>query len=372
MIYRKLGNSGIDISIVSFGAMRWLSEESCFEIMQRGMDMGINYVDTSTGYVGGKSEEWTGKAVKNRRSDIYFSSKSHFSQAPSATEVRKAIEGSLKKTGLDYFDFYQLWGLGSMDVLNSALEKGGTISGIHKAMEEGLIKYGPGFTFHGPDEVFKAAVDTGEFMSATISYNIMSRDKEELIDYAADNGVGVIIMNPVAGGVLAMADAPEYDFLKRNGYGSWYGALRFLFANRNIDSSLMGLTEPEQLEMNLKALDREEELDESYRQQMAEMMDRVKQNEGNFCTGCGYCKVCPHDFDPSRFMQFMRDYTIYGVREENLKNWLLSKYLHIGKPSERLAKCVECGQCQEKCPQKLDIVDTIRKSKSVFSINTNQ
>lgn len=366
MRYRKLGKTGVDISVLSFGAMRWLSEESCYEIMQRGMDLGMNYVDTSSGYVDGQSEIWTGKAVKNRRSDIYFSSKSNWAQAPSESKVRESIELSLKKTGLDYFDFYQLWGLGSMKVLNDALRKGGTFDGIQKAMNEGLIKYGLGFTFHGPPEVFKAAIDSGVFVSTTVSYNLMNRKQDELLDYAAERGVGVIIMNPLAGGVLAMAGGSSFDFLSGNGCGSWYGSLRFLFANSSISTCLLGLNDISQLEQNMKALDGIDKLDENYKKEMAEKMDAVEYVKGNFCTSCGYCKVCSNRFDPSFLMKTIRDYTIYGVREENFENWLRSRYLNVGDPEKEIQKCLECGLCEEKCPQHLKIVKEIQKVKLAF------
>ena len=91
MIYRKLKKADVDISLASFGAMRWDSEEACHEIMNRGMDLGMNYVDTSTAYIGNQSLAWTGRAVRDRRSEILFSSKSDWAAAPSEDDVRKSI-----------------------------------------------------------------------------------------------------------------------------------------------------------------------------------------------------------------------------------------------------------------------------------------
>ncbi|GAG29105.1 unnamed protein product, partial [marine sediment metagenome] len=88
MIYRQFGHSGVKVSAISFGAMRWPSEEACFDIVNRGLDLGINYVDTSTGYCAGHSQVWTARAVKDRRDEIVFSDKSAFAKAPTADEVR--------------------------------------------------------------------------------------------------------------------------------------------------------------------------------------------------------------------------------------------------------------------------------------------
>jgi len=366
MIYRKLGRTGVKISVLSFGTMRWISEESCYESVQRGLDAGMNYFDTSTGYLGGLSEKWTGRAVKKRRSEVYFSSKSHWASAPSETEVRKAIENSLKSTGLDYFDFYQLWGLSTMDILKNALKKGGVIKGIQKAMGEGLIKYGPGFTFHGTPDVFRSAVDSGVFLSATVSYNLMNRQEEENIKYAAGKGMGILIMNPLAGGILAMAGDNRFDFLRGNGCGSWYGALRFLLADKNITSALLGISMPDQIEKNMKALENAGELSESYRSGLITAMEQVNLLNTGYCTGCGYCEICPNNFSPSKLMKALRDYRIYRVKDEDLRNWIYSKYVHDSPPEVLLKRCVECGQCRDTCPQKLEIVEEIRKVKEVF------
>ncbi|KKL16910.1 hypothetical protein LCGC14_2490850 [marine sediment metagenome] len=366
MIYREFGDSGVKVSAVSFGAMRWPSEEAAFKIINRGLDLGVNYMDTSTGYVEGKSQGWSGKAVKDRRDEILFSSKSSFGKAPSADDVRKAIDASLADTGLEYFDIYQLWGLGKMEVVTEATAKGGTVEGVRKAMDEGLVKHGMGFTFHGPGEVFRAAIDTGEFICATVSYNLLKRAEEEQIAYASEKGVGMVIMNPMAGGVLALAGAEQLDFLRAGGSGPAAGALRFLLANTNITTSIIGFTAVEEVDQAAAALEGAEQLDEAFRQDLIEKMDAAKLIEGDFCTGCEYCKECPSKVNPAKYMGAMRDFVVYGVAEGDLRHWLLSKYPHQSLP-DVLACCTECGECEEKCPQKLEIIEAIRQGKELLA-----
>lgn len=366
MIYNELGKTGVKISALGFGSMRWTSEEACHEIIHRGMDLGMNYIDTSTGYVGGQSEKWCGSAVKNRRADIFFSSKSNWAQAPRASVVRRSIEGSLKKTGLEYFDFYQVWGLQRAEVLEKALAKGGTIAGVRKAQAEGLIKYGLGFTFHGNASLFKAAVDTGEFLCATVSYNLLKRKDEELLDYAAAHGMGTIIMNPLAGGVLAQGEDRSLDFLRAGERGPWYGALRFLLANKSITTAIIGFRSLEEVDENIQALAGSEALDDAYRRDLAAKMAASKLVDGDFCTGCGYCRDCPNGFNPTKFMQAMRDFAIYGPEGGTLASWLRAKY--IGQsPEEELDLCIECGWCEEQCPQHLPIIQEIGRAKAALA-----
>jgi len=367
MLYNKLGNSGVEISAISFGAMRWPSAEVCRDVINRGIDAGMNYVDTSTGYVGGKSEKWTAEAIKPRRDEIYYSDKFGFDKAPDADEIRKTIDNSLANTGLDYFDFWQLWGLQKMEVLDAALAKGGWLEGVRKAQNDGLIKHGVGFTFHGPPEVFKAAVDTGEFVSATVSYNLMKRKEEELIEYAGEHGVGIIIMNPLAGGVLGLARHGSLEFLRDGHAGTSYGALRFLLANKNITTSIIGFRAVAEVDEALEALDGADELDEQFRQDLIAKMDAAKLLEGDFCTGCGYCKDCPNGVRPDRFMKVMRDFAVYGVEDERLAEWIFSQYPHSDIVAE-LKLCTACGKCEQQCPQHLKIVEQIAKGKKALGI----
>jgi predicted aldo/keto reductase-like oxidoreductase len=368
MIYRKLGKTDIDISALSFGTMRWTSEESCFEAVQRGLDAGMNYFDTSTGYVGGMSEVWTGKAVRSRRGEALVSSKSQYGKAPNEPAVRGAIENSLKRMGLDYFDFYQLWGLSSMGTLKSALAKGGFLDGVRRAMKDSLIRRGVGFTFHGTPEVFRAAVDTGEFLSATVSYNLMKRTEEENIRYASDRGVGIFVMNPLGGGVLGMAGDEGYGFLNGRSGGTWYGAIRYLLANAGVTAALMGFSGPAQVEADLEALEGGAVPDEPMRREMERMMDAVQLIDPGFCTGCRYCEVCENGFSPSKLMQALRGAKLYRVKDADMEEWMRSAYVHDLPPEEQLAKCIECGLCMEKCPQKLKIVEEIQSMKGLFGI----
>lgn len=368
MIYRKLGKTDIDISALSFGTMRWKSEESCREAVRLGLDAGMNYFDTSTGYVGGRSEVWTGSAVRARRVEALVSGKSHYGRAPNEPAVRGAIENSLKRIGLEYFDFYQLWGLNGMGMLKEALKKGGFMDGVRSAMKDGLVRRGVGFTFHGTPEVFRAAVDTGEFLCATVSYNLMNRSEEQNIRYAADRGVGIFVMNPLGGGVLGMAGDEGYGFLRGKSGGTWYGALRYLLANGGITAALLGFSGPEQVKMDLEALDGGALPDEPLRREMERMIDAVKLVDPGFCTGCRYCEVCENGFSPSKLMQALRGAKLYRVKDADMEQWLRSAYVHDLPPEEQLAKCIECGLCMEKCPQKLKIVEEIKRMKELFGI----
>jgi predicted aldo/keto reductase-like oxidoreductase len=362
MIYRPLGKSGIKISALSFGTMRWKSEADCHAIIARGIELGLNYLDTSTGYVDGQSITWCGSIARKHRDQVLFSSKSNWAAAPDADTVQQSIDSALKKAGLDYFDFYQLWGLPNREALKSALAKNGFVAGVRQAQKNGLIKKGLGFTFHSDGATFKAAVDSGEFLCATLSYSLLNRREEQLIDYAAAKGVGVIIMNPLAGGLLGKEEDETLNFLRQEKLGPWYGSLRFLLANKNITTSIVGFATLAELEQDMHTLENPRALTEKYRQDLAVQMAKARIIDGKFCTGCGYCHDCPHGFDPTRFMQIYRDYTISGTPADQLGAWIGSHYMDAVLADE-LEKCQECGACEKECPQQLKIMDAIKRVK---------
>lgn len=363
MIYRPLGRTGLHISALSFGTMRWKSEADCHAVISRGLELGLNYLDTSTGYVEGKSLGWCGSMARRHRDKVLVSSKSNWASAPDADAVQRSIEAALKQAGLDFFDFYQLWGLPNLDVLKAALAKNGMVAGVRRAQTRGLIKHGLGFTFHGDAATFRAAVDSGEFLSATVSYNLLNRRDELLLDYAAARGVGTIIMNPLAGGLLAKPDDASLTFLCQDEKGPWYGALRFLLANASVTTAIVGFANVSDLEQDIQALDHPQGLTESFRTTLGLRMAGAKLADGKFCTGCGYCRECPHGFDPARFMQMVRDYTTSGAESEQLAYWIKAQYVE-GALADEIAKCKACGTCETMCPQYLKILDAIRRVRT--------
>lgn len=363
MIYKKLGKSGPDVSVLSFGAMKWANEEDAFNSINHGLDLGMNYIDTSSGYIGGKSEQWIGKAIKKRRNEVYLSTKSNWKKGPDESLLRATLDKHLENTGLDYFDMYQIWNLESQEQLNDVLKRGGTWDGIKKAMNEGIIKEGLGFTYHGTPEVFKAAIDSGIFLSATVSYNLMNRKEEELINYAADNGVGIIVMNPLHGGLLGFGRNNKLSFLVENGRSPVHGSIRFLLANKNVTTSILGISTPEQVDEDFETLKGFDDLTEDYRQELIKKADAIDLTKEELCTSCNYCNnECKNGVKPSDLMSAVRDFKQYEIADDNYKQWLNNRWISL----KNLNNCTECGLCEEKCPQKLPIISEIRKATEIL------
>jgi uncharacterized protein len=172
-------------------------------------------------------------------------------------------------------------------------------------------------------------------------------------------------MNPLGGGVLAESGGKGKEFLKGRGGEASYGALRYLLANAGVTAALLGFTSPEQVPVDLEALDAGAVADEPFRRELERLMDRENKSGVGFCTGCRYCEVCDHGFSPSTLMQAVRNARLYGMEDTDFKQWMSSAYETIPL-EEALPRCIGCGLCELQCPQKLGIVAEIRRMKEVF------
>ena len=125
----------------------------------------------------------------------------------------------------------------------------------------------------------------------------------------------------------------------------------------------------EEVDQDLQALEGAEELGDADRRDLAAKMAAARATgmfvPEDFCTGCGYCRECPNGVNPTKLMQAMRDYGIYG-RGESLADWLERAYLGQSVEQE-LEQCVECGWCEEQCLQHLNIIEEIRRAREALS-----
>jgi len=349
---RDLGRTGLKVTALGFGAMRLPkeSDEEAIALLRRGIELGINYIDTAYGYP--ESERRVGEAVKGQRDKVYLSTKRPMgpwhstTESMSADEYRQAIEFQLSRLGVDYVDVWHLHGL-----LWEAYEKfalgRGILKAVRKAQDEGLIRH-LAFSCHDTPANLVRLIDTGEFEVMTVQYNFLDRANEEAIAHAHERGMGVVIMGPVGGGRLA-APSPELARLA-GGASTAAIALRFVLANPHVSCAISGMSNMAQLEENVATAERLGALDDAETAQVAAALAERRRLAELYCTGCGYCMPCPNGVDiPANFLM-MNVHRVYGLSELARKEY--------GKLDEgkRAAACIECGQCEPKCPQRIPIM----------------
>ena len=202
MQYRVLGRTGLKVSALGFGGMRFkivdghVDEDVTIAALRRAMDLGVNYFDSAVGYCESESEAVMGKALKGRRADVIISTKypTWDPYTKKADDCRRMLEQSLTRFGVDLIDIYHMHSV-NWESAQAVLAPGGAMEGARKAKEEGLIRH-LAFSFHDDAKRMIDIIDAApDFEVVTCQYNLLDRGNEESIAYAHEKGVGVVVMD---------------------------------------------------------------------------------------------------------------------------------------------------------------------------------
>lgn len=369
MKYRAFGKTGIKISALGFGAMRLptleLNGKTVFDhdesirIIHKAFELGVNYIDTAPYYCDKESEIIVGKALKGWRGKVYLSTKNPI-ENDSGDDWRKRLESSLAKLGTDHIDFYHMWGI-SLDAFRAKIDvPGGPMEAALRAKEEGLIRH-ISFSFHDKAENMLPIIDSGCFETVLMQYNLMDRSNEAALAYAHEKGLGTVIMGPVGGGRLGYASAAIADLLPGKVKSSPQIALRFVLSNPAVDCALSGMGTEAMVAENAEIASNEAPLSPAEIDHVNAAMAENKKLEGLYCTGCNYCMPCPAGVNIPLNFQIMNYHRVYG-----LTDYAKEQYRMIGTvdwmKGEKASACVECGECEEKCPQKLEIRKQLKET----------
>lgn len=376
MEYRPYGKTGRDVSMLGFGAMRLpsLEDGTCdyersVPMLRKGIDMGINYIDTARGYINGTSEVAVGKAIKGYDREKLFivtkipTNKEEFSEPKS---WRAKLEEQLGRFDMDYIDLLYFHGLQWQTWTEHISKPGRAFDVARKAMDEGLIKH-LGFSSHDKPENIIKLVGTGEFEGMLVQYNFLDTKNEPALEAAAKAGMGVTVMGPVAGGRLGVPGevAVEGEGIKELRVPDL--ALRFVWSNPNVTVALSGMNAMEQIEENVASAENTAKMSADEERQVKALIERNRRMMDLYCTGCGYCMPCPNDVNIPENFRYMNWNTVWGLEKQAKEAYgRLSPEGTNGPWAGRIeglnaAACVECGQCEPKCPQNIPIMAQLKE-----------
>ena len=211
MNYKNLGKTGTKVSELCLGTMifgQQVDEATAIKIINRAVDLGVNFIDTADVYTEGRSEEIVGKAIKGRRDDVVLATKvrGRTSQDPngeglSRKHIMRNLEASLTRLGTDYIDLYQVHRVDPTTPLKE------TIAALSDLVRSGKVRYVgcSNFPAWQLEKALRISEVQGSEAFATVQprYNIIDRDVErELLPLCAEEGIGVIPYSPLAGGFL--------------------------------------------------------------------------------------------------------------------------------------------------------------------------
>jgi predicted aldo/keto reductase-like oxidoreductase len=331
----RLGKTELEVSRVGFGGIPILrmDEVDAIDLVRYAMDLGITFFDTANAYTSSKntSEELIGKGVAGRRDKVVIATKS---SARTMKGAQKHIELSLKRLDTDYIDIWQFHGVNDDNTYKRITAKDGAMVAAKEALETGTIRH-IGFSSHAIDTALKM-VQSENFETVQFPINFVNNDAaDELIPLAKKMDVGFIAMKPFAGGHLRHADIAIKYLLQFDNVLPDPGVQRFYEVKQIVDvvNGSWELTAPDEKRIQEK---------------------RNKLGTG-FCRWCEYCMPCPNGVSISWIMN-TRLVSSYGDRYYN------NTAEAIGTAKD----CVQCGECEKKCPYELPIIQTIVENVEYF------
>lgn len=367
MYYKEYGTTGCRVSAIGFGGMRFLDEdvkngnlEACAEVVRYAHKKGINYFDTAPAYCDDKSETIMGLALSTLPRDSYFiSTKTNFYQIDNpATEAGffRRLETSLKRLRVDTIDFYHLWCMLSLTQYRKQCD---ALYGYFlKAKEQGMIRHIV-FSSHMPGNDLAQVIGEGLFEGMLIGYNALNyRYRISGLTAAHARNMGVVVMNPLGGGVIPASPQLFSYLTEGTPYNAAQGALRFVAGHREVSVALNGITTREQVDEAIFAV---EGLEERPADVQTALLPASGGGENALCTGCGYCDSCPANIPIPKFMD------AYNQKILTNRSPISRLQNHWAIKPDTAADCIACGQCEGLCTQHLPIIERLREIQTYAS-----
>ncbi|MGM0510748.1 MAG: aldo/keto reductase [Thermoplasmatota archaeon] len=378
MKYRRFGELDFEPSALGFGAMRLpceednrgnIDEDEAIEMIRYAIDNGVNYVDTAWPYHDGKSEEFVGKVLQDGyREKIKLATKLPSWEIEDSSDPDEYLNKQLERLDVDHIDFYLLHALSRKHWQNYQELDIDIFEWMKEKRDEGKISY-LGFSFHDDLDMFKEIVDTYDWDFCQIQYNYFDQKFQagrEGLKYAASQGMGVIIMEPLRGGKLAKEPPEPVKEIWNRSDKDWSPvkwALRWLWDQPEVSLVLSGMSKIEQVKENVEIASGSgvNTLSAKERQIVNEVADKFKEISPVDCTGCNYCMPCPNGVSITHNFTLYNQAEIYDEYEKNKE-----KYMDNLADEKKASACVRCGQCEEACPQNLPIMDLLEDVTAYF------
>ena len=378
MLYRRMNNVASDLSILGFGCMRLpvikngsIDEKQAAEMIRFAIDHGVNYFDTAYPYHNGESEPFLGRALQGGyRERVNLATKLPSWLIKSRADMDRYLDEQLKLLQTDHIDFYLVHGL--MKPFWENLRKLGVTDFLDDAIADRRIRYA-GFSFHDELSLFKEIVDSYNWTFCQIQYNFMDEQNQagtEGLRYAADRGLGIVVMEPLRGGMLTKDILSINDIWRKapvqRSLSEW--ALQWVWNHSEVTVVLSGMSSFGQVQQNIAYAESglpsslsQEELD-LFREAEIEYKKRIKVP----CTGCRYCMPCPSNVSIPECFEMYNQGCMFDAPDVASINYnIVQGGMLTGSPGFA-SQCQECGDCEEKCPQGVPIREHLKKVAAYF------
>jgi len=330
----RLGKTGLMVSRVGFGGIpiQRLTEPEAVNVVRRCLELGVTFIDTANGYT--TSEARIGKAIAGwPREELVIATKTG---ARDKETARAHLEQSLSSLQTDYLDLWQFHGVSTMDAYEQVLGPGGAMEAAQAALQAGKIRH-IGITSHSMD-VALIAVPSGHFETIQFPFNfVTSEPLDELIPLAQAHDMGFIAMKPFAGGLLEKANL----------------AIKYQLQFGVVPDP--GIETVDEIAEIVALVESKEPMTTEEQAEMARMRAELGTR---FCRRCEYCQPCQQEIRISTVMNIRSFWRRFPP--ERFKGG------GLGQAIEQAKECIECGECEERCPYHLPIREMLKENVAFY------
>ena len=345
------------------------------EMVDRFIDEGFNYFDTAHGYHNGLSEIAVRECLTSRydRSEYILTNKLTDEYFKSEEEIRPLFESQLEACGVEYFDFYLMHALSADNV--DHYKKCRAYETLLELKKEGKIRHA-GFSFHDKPEVLdRILTDFPEVEIVQIQFNYLDYEDvalegRKVYEVCRKHNKPILVMEPVRGGslvnlpegaaaVLDSIRAESGSDCSNAGY-----AIRFAADPEGIEVVLSGMSTIEQVADNTSVMKDFAPLTEAEKKGLLKAADAYRAIGAVPCTKCRYCieeNHCPMDITIPAMFTVYNNMIMFNASYPWINYDTVTAEGH-GKASD----CIECGMCEEVCPQHLEIRELLKKVAAKF------
>ena len=372
MQYRN-NRKGEPISLLGYGCMRFTKKGNSIDIdkaekeVMTAINAGVNYLDTAYLYPG--NEAAVGEILERNhcREKVNIATKLPQYLVKTSATIDRYFNEELKRLKTDYVDYYLMHMLTDVAAWEK-LKRLGIEEWIAEKKQSGAIR-NIGFSFHGNTEKFLEILDAYDWDFCQIQYNYMDETTQagrKGLQAAAAKGIPVIIMEPLRGGKLVNLLPEGAKKLiaansKKRSAAEW--ALRWLWEQPEVTCVLSGMNSIAMVEENVRIAS--EVRPHEFTDEDREMIENIKQEINRTikvnCTGCQYCMPCPKGVDiPGTFRCYNE---LYTEKEKRSARFEYIQTTGLQKERKDAYQCVECGKCEQRCPQQLAIRKHLKEAR---------
>ncbi len=372
MQYRK-DRYGNDISLLGYGCMRFTMSAGRVDLdkaereIRAAIEGGVNYFDTAYIYPGNEAALGTilSRTGLRDRINIATNLPHYFLKKPE--DFDKYFLEELDRLKTDHVDYY-LFHMLNDEKAWERLKGLGVLDWIQAKKEAGQIRQF-GFSYHGNSDMFLKLLDLYDWDFCQIQYNYLDENSQAGVTglkAAHERGIPVIIMEPLRGGRL-VTNLPKAakEIFAKTGKSPAIWAFTWLWNQPEVTCTLSGMNTLEMVEENVKAASRTlpNSLTEEDKAMFAAVVKEINASMKVGCTGCRYCMPCPKNVDiPGAFAAY-NAIPLDGKRKAFVEYF---KNTALRRDYTGVSNCIECGKCEQHCPQGIAIRKELKNVKKAL------